>query len=570
MTRYAVISADGHAGPPAEVYREYLDPGFRDRFDEHQRAMEELRAAMGRTTPSEFQQEWEEETGGDGGLTAAYDSAARNAVLDEEGVVGGGAVPGRRRARHRPHRVVAVRDRARRRVRQRRGGGRREPRAQPLARRLRARGTASPHRHRGDPGDHPRHGHGARVGARSEGARAHAASSSRPAGSTVPRTTTRGTSRCGRSPRSSASCCTRTRARARATSASGPGMLPIYASEAGWWAAPSARGADLGRHLRASPEPEVLDGRERGVVGAGPDPQDGREVDRRPQHPQVRRRVPRGAVDEAERLPEPQLLLRRVDARRGRHRSPLPHRHRQHHVGQRPPASRGHVPVHALLDPQAVQGRPRGRDATHARPHRGRGLRRRPRRAAAARRRRSARPSTKSTATRRCRASPPASELEPRRGAAMSITGSELRDLQRVPDAARPAGVGGSRAATDRAERDRRTALPVPGPERLVHRRRGARPHARRDEGVQRVRHATSCCSAATTARRTWSTRTARTSARTSASAAASKATASAARSTAGATTATPASATRSRTATWTASRPRRASARIRASNATR
>ncbi|MGH8978058.1 MAG: amidohydrolase family protein, partial [Acidimicrobiia bacterium] len=86
MTRYAVISADGHAGPPAEIYREYLDPGFRDRFDEHQRAMEELRAAMGRSTPSDFQQEWEAETGGDGGLTAAYESAARNAILDEEGV----------------------------------------------------------------------------------------------------------------------------------------------------------------------------------------------------------------------------------------------------------------------------------------------------------------------------------------------------------------------------------------------------------------------------------------------------------------------------------------------------
>ena len=47
MDRYVVISADGHAGPPASVYRDYLDPGFRDRFDEHQRMMTELRAAMG-------------------------------------------------------------------------------------------------------------------------------------------------------------------------------------------------------------------------------------------------------------------------------------------------------------------------------------------------------------------------------------------------------------------------------------------------------------------------------------------------------------------------------------------
>ena len=42
--RYAVISADGHAGPPAAVYRDYLDAGFRDRFDEHQRAMANIRS----------------------------------------------------------------------------------------------------------------------------------------------------------------------------------------------------------------------------------------------------------------------------------------------------------------------------------------------------------------------------------------------------------------------------------------------------------------------------------------------------------------------------------------------
>jgi predicted TIM-barrel fold metal-dependent hydrolase len=85
MNRFLVISADGHAGPPSEIYRQYLDPGFRDRFDEHQRAMLELREAFG-VTSSEFQQEWDEETGGDGGLVAAYDSDARNSILDEEGV----------------------------------------------------------------------------------------------------------------------------------------------------------------------------------------------------------------------------------------------------------------------------------------------------------------------------------------------------------------------------------------------------------------------------------------------------------------------------------------------------
>lgn len=85
MDRYLVVSADGHAGPPASAYRAYLDPGFRDRFDQHQEAMSELRAAASAGN-SEFKEKWEEETGGDGGLRAAYDSDARSAVLDEEGV----------------------------------------------------------------------------------------------------------------------------------------------------------------------------------------------------------------------------------------------------------------------------------------------------------------------------------------------------------------------------------------------------------------------------------------------------------------------------------------------------
>jgi predicted TIM-barrel fold metal-dependent hydrolase len=87
MNRYLVISSDGHAGPPADVYRDYLDPAFRDRFDEHQKQMLELRAAFGPRNDQDFVKKWEEETGGDGGLRAAYDSDARNAILDKEGVV---------------------------------------------------------------------------------------------------------------------------------------------------------------------------------------------------------------------------------------------------------------------------------------------------------------------------------------------------------------------------------------------------------------------------------------------------------------------------------------------------
>ncbi len=33
MDRYLVISSDGHAGPHAADYREYVDPEFREVFD---------------------------------------------------------------------------------------------------------------------------------------------------------------------------------------------------------------------------------------------------------------------------------------------------------------------------------------------------------------------------------------------------------------------------------------------------------------------------------------------------------------------------------------------------------
>lgn len=86
MDRYIVVSSDGHAGPPAELYRDYLDPEFRSRFDEHQETMNAFRASMQTESSKKFVEEWEEETGGDGGLTAGYDSAARNEILDTEGV----------------------------------------------------------------------------------------------------------------------------------------------------------------------------------------------------------------------------------------------------------------------------------------------------------------------------------------------------------------------------------------------------------------------------------------------------------------------------------------------------
>jgi predicted TIM-barrel fold metal-dependent hydrolase len=80
MSNYLVVSADGHAGPPAHVYRDYLEERFRERFDEFQAAVH-----AGRVVNEDFVAEWDEETG-DHDLLAAYDSDARLAILDREGV----------------------------------------------------------------------------------------------------------------------------------------------------------------------------------------------------------------------------------------------------------------------------------------------------------------------------------------------------------------------------------------------------------------------------------------------------------------------------------------------------
>ena len=82
MDRYLVISADGHAGPPAELYRNYLDGSYHQRVDEHQAEQLALRQAAGYGAEA-FKKEWEAETG-DGGLTGAYDSDVRSEMLDRD------------------------------------------------------------------------------------------------------------------------------------------------------------------------------------------------------------------------------------------------------------------------------------------------------------------------------------------------------------------------------------------------------------------------------------------------------------------------------------------------------
>ena len=54
--KYLVISADCHAGLPADQYRAYVDPKFRDTYDEFVAAAENMRNA--RMGPSESRDAW--------------------------------------------------------------------------------------------------------------------------------------------------------------------------------------------------------------------------------------------------------------------------------------------------------------------------------------------------------------------------------------------------------------------------------------------------------------------------------------------------------------------------------
>jgi predicted TIM-barrel fold metal-dependent hydrolase len=87
MDRYLVISADTHAGLPGPEYREWLDPEYRERFDEfviaRAKAAEMAKAGF---LNEEFAKEWQEEN--EEGLRGGWDAARRDKELDADGVAG--------------------------------------------------------------------------------------------------------------------------------------------------------------------------------------------------------------------------------------------------------------------------------------------------------------------------------------------------------------------------------------------------------------------------------------------------------------------------------------------------
>lgn len=85
MDRYLVVSSDGHAGLPAAGYRDYLDPQYREAFDQALPIQIEMtKEAEKRFLVADINAEWRK--GREADLSAAWDHEARVRVMDGDGV----------------------------------------------------------------------------------------------------------------------------------------------------------------------------------------------------------------------------------------------------------------------------------------------------------------------------------------------------------------------------------------------------------------------------------------------------------------------------------------------------
>ena len=87
MSRYLVISADGHAGLRPERYRDYLDPKYREAFDVALPIqIREVEAAAKKFLVADINAEWRK--GREQALSGAWDHDERVKVLDGDGIAG--------------------------------------------------------------------------------------------------------------------------------------------------------------------------------------------------------------------------------------------------------------------------------------------------------------------------------------------------------------------------------------------------------------------------------------------------------------------------------------------------
>ena len=98
MDRYTVISSDCHNGPPLEMYRDYLDPQYRDKLDESIAAINEATekgqvTGLGGSKVESYgkaRRELYDKAAGvkEGGATGAWDPKIRSRELDRDAVAG--------------------------------------------------------------------------------------------------------------------------------------------------------------------------------------------------------------------------------------------------------------------------------------------------------------------------------------------------------------------------------------------------------------------------------------------------------------------------------------------------
>jgi predicted TIM-barrel fold metal-dependent hydrolase len=85
MDRYLVVSSDCHAGLPPERYRDYLDPQYREAFDQALPIQIQMtQAAAKKFLVADINEEWR--AGQESGLSGAWDHDERIKVLDGDGI----------------------------------------------------------------------------------------------------------------------------------------------------------------------------------------------------------------------------------------------------------------------------------------------------------------------------------------------------------------------------------------------------------------------------------------------------------------------------------------------------
>ncbi len=86
MKRILMISADCHAGPPAETYKQYLEKGVHAEYDAWLAQLEEQKRKRQGLFETKFMKKFESD-GGEDGLSGAWDSDRRVRELEQDGTV---------------------------------------------------------------------------------------------------------------------------------------------------------------------------------------------------------------------------------------------------------------------------------------------------------------------------------------------------------------------------------------------------------------------------------------------------------------------------------------------------